>query len=256
MRRLGRVGIAAVLMLSALWTDSVAQAAEVLSCADGGVCVVGDTGPGGGKVFYVASEAFASAGSDCNTAGVGGISTCKYLEAAPSDQSSGIVWATNAAACYDLGSTTSTTDCHIASIFSGDSDAQAASRTASLDFGMGMSNTNQMYARLTTVGSAATSSYAAGIAWAYSNNGKSDWFLPSLSEANELCKYARNQTTGSLWMACDDSGSLRSGFSGGYWSSSEYGNMYAWSQSLIYVGQYFGYKYDNAYNRVRPVRAF
>ena len=49
------------------------------TCANGGVCALGDTGPGGGKVFYVASSNFTSTGSVCGTA-------CKYLEAAPADQ--------------------------------------------------------------------------------------------------------------------------------------------------------------------------
>ena len=57
-----------------------------LTCATGGSCIVGDTGPGGGKVFYVRADGgtFTSTGSDCGTA-------CKYLEAAPTDQSAGIV---------------------------------------------------------------------------------------------------------------------------------------------------------------------
>jgi len=56
-----------------------------VSCANGGVCALGDTGPGGGKVFYVSSSNFTSAGSVCGTA-------CKYLEAAPSDHSSTVAW--------------------------------------------------------------------------------------------------------------------------------------------------------------------
>jgi len=48
---------------------------------------VGDTGPGGGKVFYVASGNFTSTGSNCGTA-------CKYLEAAPSDQGT-VAWCSN-----------------------------------------------------------------------------------------------------------------------------------------------------------------
>jgi titin len=55
------------------------------TCANGGACIVGNTGPGGGKVFYVSSSNFTSTGSDCGTA-------CKYLEAAPSDHSSQVAW--------------------------------------------------------------------------------------------------------------------------------------------------------------------
>jgi hypothetical protein len=58
------------------------------TCATGGACVLGETGPGGGKVFYVASSNFTSTGSDCGTA-------CKYLEAAPSDHSSKVTWCSN-----------------------------------------------------------------------------------------------------------------------------------------------------------------
>jgi hypothetical protein len=235
-------------VLSALWTGSVAQATEVVSCADGGACVVGDTGPGGGIVFYVASEPFASPGSDCNT-------ECAYLEAAPSDQSSGIIWATTAAFCYDEGSTTSTNNCQSNSIYSGDSAAQSASRTAARAIGMGMSNTNQIYARLTTAGSVATTDYAAGIAWAYSNNSKTDWFLPSYLELNELCKYARSQTTGSILVSCTHANSLRSGFSeAGYLSSTE--SALDQASYFDFWGSGAAYYKNSPYYRVRAVRAF
>jgi titin len=58
------------------------------TCENGGACIVGNTGPGGGKVFYVSSSNFTSTGSDCGTA-------CKYLEAAPSDHSSQVAWCSN-----------------------------------------------------------------------------------------------------------------------------------------------------------------
>jgi hypothetical protein len=241
---------------------SVASSASVsatptarISCAAGGPCAVGDTGPGGGTVFYVSASPFSSPGSDCNTAGIGGISKCKYLEASPSDQSSSLGWATNAAACYDLGSTSSTNNCQTNSIYSGDSDAQAASRTASQAIGMGMSNTNQIYARLSTVGSVATTDYAAGVAWVYSNNSKTDWFLPSKLELNELCKYARSQTTGSILVSCTNANSVRSGFtSDWYHNSSESTASTNWSSAFIYGLHQFGDKNVRMY--VRAVRAF
>jgi hypothetical protein len=46
-----------------------------LTCATGGTCIVGDTGPGGGKIFYVATTPFAC--------GPTRAATCTYLEAAP-----------------------------------------------------------------------------------------------------------------------------------------------------------------------------
>jgi hypothetical protein len=188
----------------------------VRTCANGGECIVGNTGPGGGIVFYVSAANFTSTGSDCNT-------TCKYLEAAPVDQSNSIVWATTAAGCYNNDGTSSTTNCQGGSIYSGDHNTQFLASISSEAIGMGMANTNQVYARLTTVGLAATNTYAAGLAWAYTNNGKSDWYLPSYREINELCKYARTQTTGNTATNCAAGGTLRSGFSDAdYYSSSEY----------------------------------
>jgi hypothetical protein len=140
------------------------------TCATGGTCYVGNTGPGGGTVFYAASGTFTSTGSDCNT-------SCKYLETTATDEEQ--IWATAVNACYDSGSASSNNNCETNSVYSGTSAEQAASRTASNAIGMGMSNTNQIYSRLTTVGGSAPSSYAAGIAWAYSNNGKTDWHMPS-----------------------------------------------------------------------------
>jgi hypothetical protein len=52
-----------------------------VSCALGGECVVGDTGPGGGKVFYVSVGGFAC--------GITRSSTCHYMEIAPTNWSGG-----------------------------------------------------------------------------------------------------------------------------------------------------------------------
>ena len=204
-----------------------------MACADGGVCAVGDTGPGGGIVFYVSADPFPSTGSDCNT-------TCKYLEAALSDQSTGIGWSTTALFCYNSGSATDTNNCHYNSVYSGDSTNQAASRTAATAIGKGMANTNQVHARLTTAGGVATSTYAAGIAYAYANSGKTDWHLPSKDELNQL--YNRSATVGS--------------FSDGYyWSSSENAADKVWHQYFtVSIPFFIGDKFNSS--KVRPVRAF
>jgi hypothetical protein len=68
------------------------------SCANGGPCALGETGPGGGKVFYVSSSNFTSTGSDCGTA-------CKYLEAALSDHSSAVAWCSNTSTSLGVTST-------------------------------------------------------------------------------------------------------------------------------------------------------
>jgi hypothetical protein len=207
------------------------------SCATGGVCIVGDTGPGGGIVFYVSATNFTSTGSDCNT-------TCRYLEAAPTDQSSGIVWATTAPKCWNTAAPTgdgsNNNNCQSFSIYSPhDTPNQADSRTAALAIGMGMANTNAIYDRFDSAGDAvATNTYAAGIAYAYANNGKTDWYLPSKDELAQL--FAEKARVG--------------GFStGGYWSSSEINVEGASYQDFSLGVQDYGYKSDALY--VRPVRA-
>ena len=198
------------------------------TCATGGVCAVGDTGPGGGVVFYVSATNFTSTGSDCNT-------TCKYLEAAPTTGTNawtdtGRTWATN------ISSNQST-------LVSG------ADGTA---IGTGYQNSLDIVAQTGNV--AATS--AAVEASAYRGpNSKTDWYLPSKNELNELCKYARTQTTGNTSTTCSSSGTLRVGFSTDYyWSSSENAGTSAWAQYFSTGNQNRDTKDGTTY--VRPVRAF
>jgi hypothetical protein len=202
---------------------NAATGVTALTCATGGTCIVGDTGPGGGKVFYVRAGGgtFTSTGSDCGT-------TCKYLEAAPTDQSAAIVWATAALFCYQAGSDVGASNCQTNSIYSNGA-GQAASRTAALAIGMGMSNTNQVHARLTTAGGEATNTYAAGIAFAFTNNGKTDWHLPSNDELNQMCKWQRGVAWTSDATVCTggtlNSGRGASGFTAdNYFGSSEIDN--------------------------------
>ncbi|MFM7962763.1 MAG: DUF1566 domain-containing protein, partial [Actinomycetota bacterium] len=117
--------------------------------------------------------------------------------------------------------------------------------------GSGMANTNSIQAQ---TGNAAADT-AAVYAYDYSNGGKIDWHLPSLNELNELCKYARQQTTGNTAVTCSSSGSLRSGFAGAhYWSSTEDDSFDGWDQDFT---NGFQSTYDKSWNyRVRPIRAF
>jgi hypothetical protein len=187
----------------------------------GGTYNVGDTGPGGGIVFYVHQNGtFASIGSDCG-------SSCKYLEAAPADLEGKFEW------CSDT-----------------ESELNVSSTTRAI--GAGMANT--------TSADAVCTSGAIQIAADYSNNGKTDWHLPSKYELNELCKYAGQETTGGPNVACTaESGSLRTGFSADYyWSSSEYSATLAWSQFFGYGNRddSTAYGTKTITSRVRPVRAF
>jgi hypothetical protein len=211
-------------------TTTVAPA----TCAQGGTCVVGDTGPGGGIVFYV------HPGGGTFSCGVALTSTCRYLEAARSDQTTGIgeVWATNVSACYANASDSATSDCRSNSVYPNSAD-QATSRTASEGIGRGMSNTAQIYSRLTDVGGATAASYAAGIAWAYSNNSVTDWYLPSKDELDAL--FSQRSVVGAFK---DDV----------YWSSSEGSPSNAWRQNFTLSNRFTFSKSDSSH--VRPIRAF
>jgi hypothetical protein len=142
--------------LYAVWTPS---------CASGGTCVVGDTGPGGGIVFYVAGSNFTSTGSTCNTA-------CRYLEVAP------------------VASEVMRTFAAFAN--SADSSSVPAPGATATAIGSGMANTNAIQAQ---AGNTASTS-AAVYAYEYSNGGANDWHLPSRDELAEL--YARRVTVGGL----------------------------------------------------------
>ena len=102
----------------------------------------------------------------------------------------------------------------------------------------------------------ATAGIAARVASATAG-GYSDWYLPSQDELNQLCKYARTQSTAVVDQAvpCNGTGTLRGGFASvNYWSSSQDTASDAWDQGLDDGFQYSGTKNDAL--RVRPVRAF
>jgi hypothetical protein len=78
-----------------VWTryiPYVAPPSANSKCAKTGVCKPGDIGPGSGIVFFKAAEPFKSPGSACNTAGPGGSSACRYLEAALIDLPGKMDW--------------------------------------------------------------------------------------------------------------------------------------------------------------------
>jgi hypothetical protein len=117
--------------------------------------------------------------------------------------------------------------------------------------GSGLANTNAIAA----TGSGATAGRAATVTRAFRGGGKSDWFLPSFTELNELCKYARQQTTGNTATQCTAANSLRTGFtSGNYWSSTEINGTTSYYQDFVAGGR--GARTKDERDSVRPVRAF
>jgi hypothetical protein len=131
------VRVAAVNTLTTGTYSSESSGVLSKTCANGGVCAVGDTGPGGGKVFYDAGSVQ---------------SWGRYLEAAPANA-------------------TSTTWCN--------NTSTALAGAFSRAIGSGAMNTYLMLDGCT--------SGAANNATGYSNNGYSDWFLPSILDLGQMC---------------------------------------------------------------------
>ena len=180
------------------------------SCGDGGgggggcnaeCLAVGATGPGGGTIIYHKHSGFTVTGE--------GSFTAYYLEAAPTNQATDVEWSNV------------------------DRDVTGATGTA---IGTGKANTAAI---LAAHPSDKVSNNSAVAAAAYSGGGKSDWFLPSKDELNEIFK-ARTHLNISGWFR----------------SSSQYDISKAWGQAFNSVGtQRECSKYLKDSN-VRAVRAF
>ena len=219
-------------------TATASTSATPASCANGGACVVGvDTGAGGGIVFYYSASAFTSTGSACGI-------NCHYLEAAPTGW---IVASTPAGQtnCSTPGTSTVDPRC----VWSGDTSNAIGSTAQGTAIGTGHANTTAIILQNSTAGKAAT------VSRAYQGGGKTDWFLPSQLELNQLCRYAWNLTVNNALETCTGgTGTIRTGFSLiDYWSSSEYDASLARYHYFNNGGQANYAKYLVLY--VRPVRA-
>ena len=199
-------------------------------------CQVGDTGPGGGKIFYVRSGTFTSTGSTCNTA-------CKYLEAAPTS------------------GTNAWTDAVYA--WSGNTTTAIGATAQGTAIGTGYANTLAIVGQS---GGGNTAGRAGTISRAYGGpNNMSDWFLPSKDELNQMCKWAKGQAWTSDATLCSTGainiGAGAAGFTNDYYSSSSEGlggssALYAYRQDFLYAGAAELGGKDSTRYLVRPVRAF
>ena len=217
------LGLALIFSTLALAQVGVAPRAQaVLTCAQGGTCVVGNTGPGGGTVFYVSPSTF--------TCGPTRNLTCKYLEVAPRGWS-GVstdptaAWGANS---YNLTGVSGSIPLGIGSLGRGYLDSDV----------------------IITVQSPST---ASGISRAYRGGGLSDWYLPSSSELNVLCKYARGVTS-DFGYDCTG-GSTNSNFdSVYYWGTSQgdYDKAYA----IDFTTGNSALVLNTNLRSVRPIRSF
>jgi len=113
--------------------------------------------------------------------------------------------------------------------------------------GTGTANTTTIINAQNAQGASQTS-YAAGLARAYTGGGYTDWFLPSKDELNRM--WLKRTDINTTAVANDGSNFSTNN----YWSSTEYDHYVAWFQSFYSGYQDYDLKGDT-YN-VRAVRAF
>jgi hypothetical protein len=196
---------------------------------------VGDTGPGGGIVFFKSRASFV-----CNDNDGLNKNRCSYLEVAPDDVFSNGVRVAQTWTCWDFIGGTST------------------------GIGTGEINTDKILSSCKKPNSPAqlARSYTTSV------NGTSynDWFLPSRDEIELLCLRFANDPKSVYaaqgWWTKAQIGGCRGtytptgGFTGGaYWSSSEYAGSYGWH--LHFYCGVFDHHLDKYYaSWIRAVRAF
>ena len=148
------------LKMGTLYVRPVRAFAATLApaCADGGVCAVGDIGPGGGKVFYVHASGTFACGATL-------ASTCKYLEAAPTSGTN--LWTD---ATY---------------VWSGNTQVAIGANAQGTAIGTGYKNTEAKGWTGTLDAGVAARNYRGP-------NNLSDWYLPSKDEVAQL--YAQRTT--------------------------------------------------------------
>ena len=202
------------------------------------IYTVGQTGPGGGKIFYVATTPF--------VCGPTRAVTCTYLEAAPSGWNTGSEptrrWADFTRNEIEV---------------SNSSSPETATATA---IGWGYRNTRAIILQ----GNTATAFSGAALADSYTVTVSSvvydDWFLPSYNELIQMCKWQKNQEWTSDETQCDERGTMNLGLGAEgfaadpYWSSSEISFDRALALHFS-TGTTPDIKKSNTYY-IRPIRAF
>ncbi len=211
-----------------------------LTCTSDGVCSLGDTGPGGGTVYYYNAAGF-NCGPSFNATGspTGGL--CHYLEAAPA------TWQGGSDHDHEIGLVPPAIDSvNIPNL------PRTAIINSTSELGLGYSYTNIIVAASPDL------TYGAGRTRTYRGGGLSDWYLPDTTELNQLCKYVSGQPWTSDATVCTGSANPTLGIvlDHQYWASS--GNN---QDGHANVDQFMGNgsQSDSYYSwafEVRAIRAF
>jgi len=210
------------------------------------VYTVGQTGPAGGKVFYVAPTPF-----NC---GPTLAATCTYLEAVPFGWMTELDFKGDTVDVNRNWSESTPVD-----LQRGPFGTTGGTATA---IGSGYQNTKAMF----DVGNDNTAVSAGALAYAYTVTvlgvTYDDWYLPSKNELNQMCKWQRGITGEALTnlaTVCTggviNSGVGAQGFDGDYWTSTEVNDFTVWSQSFV-TGAQRNNTAKQEGGRVRPIRAF
>ena len=211
---------------------------------------IGDTGPGGGVIFYYLAAGF--------TCGPTRASTCKYLEAAPpalglatfdSDtvNTTSRTWAQNTPRNYQLTTVNNATS------------PETATATA---LGWGYRNTRAIILQGNTNPATSAAALADSHTVTVSGVVYDDWYLPSTDELNQMCKWARGITgvnLTNLAQACTggalNTGPGAAGFAADfYWSSTENSSLF--SEVRLFRTGGGGLENKNWPQYVRAIRAF
>ena len=219
---------------------------------------VGDTGPAGGKIFYVADTEQTSDYVDSN--GVPQTYTWKYLEAATEnitftneyDISTEEVVYFGYHLIEEVDQENGGTD-YIQQIVTTENDDGSGTNA---EIGQGRYNTTMLVdimgnAHKGTWGDSDTNDYAAKLCTDYRGGGYSDWFLPSLKELKEM--YDHKDQIGGTWHADDTSST--GGYIEAYWSSSEARTDAAWALEFSDGTNSSAERYSE-HKYVRAIRAF
>jgi hypothetical protein len=209
---------------------------------------LGNTGPGGGKIFYY-SEAGFNCGPAHSATGSPSGGLCNYLEVAPGTWSSATdplrEWSNASDYNYDIAGVT----------------VQNSGFYTTAGVGLGYKDSLAIVTNGRGIDSATA---AAALAREYRGGSKSDWYLGSPAELNLLCQWARgvasNVTTecigGTLNSAIygADTAGIRADF---YWASTQatppsYAFTFHFNPSSTVTRS----RLKNTDNYVRPIRAF
>ena len=213
---------------------------------------VGDKGPAGGTIVYVAERNQSSTykDKDGNTVTY----TWRYLEAAPEDVTIETTTTT--------GTTTTVSEFIFGYYFVKGQAKSVAMRNGSSDIGQGRLNTTMLINAMgenahktKEASSDTTSNYAAKVAYDYkctNDEGEEfkDWFLPSVKEMEAVYEVLFPDTSGSA--SSSTSGTTSTTTETGWWTSTELSNEI--SAPFKNGDSGFGSR-SKSYN-VRPIRAF